>query len=250
MRIHLYSDLHLDHDEDEGFAYLSQGLANEDQADIAVVAGDLYSVGDARRLVFTLSQFAHSYTDVIFVPGNHDFWQTNPDDLLFEVENQRLLLDDTDYDRIHMAMTPQVLKVQGQNFLCGTMWYPKPQRDEIQDFVDMYRIRKGLQWIFDEFSDFYDLLMNTEVQDSIVVTHHLPSNFSTPDKFKGSPTNHFFMTDMSKAIAFKRPKLWLHGHTHDACEYKLFDTRVICNPRGYPFEYKARAEYKPKLIEV
>ena len=33
-------------------------------------------------------------------------------------------------------------------------------------------------------------------------------------------------------------RLWIHGHTHDSCDYRLGDSRrsvrVVCNPRGYP----------------
>ena len=27
--------------------------------------------------------------------------------------------------------------------------------------------------------------------------------------------------------------LWIHGHIHDAADYRLYDTRIVCNPRGY-----------------
>jgi hypothetical protein len=30
--------------------------------------------------------------------------------------------------------------------------------------------------------------------------------------------------------------LWIHGRTHVPCDYKLFGTRVVCNPKGYPSE--------------
>jgi hypothetical protein len=30
------------------------------------------------------------------------------------------------------------------------------------------------------------------------------------------------------------PRYWLHGHVHKSLDYTIGDTRVICNPRGYP----------------
>jgi predicted phosphodiesterase len=30
--------------------------------------------------------------------------------------------------------------------------------------------------------------------------------------------------------------VWIHGHTHTPCQYVVGDTRVICNPIGYPRE--------------
>jgi hypothetical protein len=33
-----------------------------------------------------------------------------------------------------------------------------------------------------------------------------------------------------------RAALWIHGHVHTAQDYRLGETRVLCNPRGYPVE--------------
>jgi hypothetical protein len=27
--------------------------------------------------------------------------------------------------------------------------------------------------------------------------------------------------------------LWLHGHVHHSCDYRIGATRVLANPRGY-----------------
>ena len=29
------------------------------------------------------------------------------------------------------------------------------------------------------------------------------------------------------------PRLWIHGHIHESLEYRIDDTIVACNPRGY-----------------
>jgi hypothetical protein len=38
---------------------------------------------------------------------------------------------------------------------------------------------------------------------------------------------------MMHVIADARPALWVHGHTHDSLDYRIGDTRIICNPFGY-----------------
>ena len=70
----------------------------------------------------------------------------------------------------------------------------------------------------------------------IIVTHHLPSVRSIPVRFSRSPLNPAFALDLEALITVYQPDLWIHGHTHDACDYRLGDTRVVCNPRGYPGE--------------
>ena len=48
-------------------------------------------------------------------------------------------------------------------------------------------------------------------------------------------------------MAEERVVLWVHGHTHDAHDYVLNDTRIVCNPRGY-FGYERSEDYKSDLV--
>ena len=39
---------------------------------------------------------------------------------------------------------------------------------------------------------------------------------------------------MSATIDAYQPQLWVHGHVHNSCDYKVGDaTRIVCNPHGY-----------------
>lgn len=71
---------------------------------------------------------------------------------------------------------------------------------------------------------------------SVVVTHHLPHAYSIPARFQGDLLNAAYASDLSGVIESGRPALWVHGHTHDSCDYTVGDTRVVCNPRGYEDE--------------
>jgi len=52
---------------------------------------------------------------------------------------------------------------------------------------------------------------------------------------------------MEDVIEKYRPELWVHGHTHVPCDYELFDTRIICNPGGYPEENR-RSGFREDLV--
>lgn len=84
------------------------------------------------------------------------------------------------------------------------------------------------------------------------VIHHLPSYQSIHEKWKSGGGNDFFATEMSEWILDmkKPPKLIVHGHTHDACDYMIDKTRVVCHPRGYPNETPYYSDYKPKIVEI
>ena len=84
------------------------------------------------------------------------------------------------------------------------------------------------------------------------VVHHLPSYQSVHPKYKDSGGNDFFATELSyKILEMKKPpKLIVHGHTHDRCDYMIGDTRVVCHPRGYPNENDWYKNYRPLIVEV
>ena len=86
----------------------------------------------------------------------------------------------------------------------------------------------------------------------IWVTHHCPVVQSVHPKYAGDSANIFFASNYAEEILAlpKRPKLIIHGHTHEQFDYMLGDIRVICHPRGYPREQPWFARYEPKVIEV
>jgi len=67
----------------------------------------------------------------------------------------------------------------------------------------------------------------------VVVSHHLPSYQSVPKQFQGDDLNGAYASELFEDIIKTKPNLWIHGHTHASMDYKLADTRVVCNPRGY-----------------
>lgn len=77
----------------------------------------------------------------------------------------------------------------------------------------------------------------------VVVGHHAPSKLSTHPRYQNdtlmnggySSSLDFFIEDHPQI------KLWTHGHTHETFDYKIGETRIVCNPRGYE-NYEARAD--------
>lgn len=65
-------------------------------------------------------------------------------------------------------------------------------------------------------------------------------------RYAGDPLNAFFLCDMEALIEERKPHWWIHGHTHEPCDYRLGATRVVANPRGYPDE--ARLSYAPVTL--
>ena len=65
------------------------------------------------------------------------------------------------------------------------------------------------------------------------MTRHLLHPNSVSARFKASPLNPAFASDLSELVESSGAALWVHGHTHDSCDYVAGSTRVVCNPKGY-----------------
>jgi predicted phosphodiesterase len=108
------------------------------------------------------------------------------------------------------------------------------------------------------------------IPPDVVMTHHLPSFKSVSERYKQKRVddgkggvaylplepasvdykiNYGFASHLDDLVLRLKPKFWIHGHTHIPCDYKLGDTRVICNPCGYPGERRGRP-YTPVYIDV
>jgi Icc-related predicted phosphoesterase len=85
----------------------------------------------------------------------------------------------------------------------------------------------------------------------VVVGHHCPSEQSVAACYKGNLLNGAFRSRLDAFIeARPQIRLWLHGHTHHNFGYKIGETRVVCNPRGY-IEHEAIADsFKLQYLEV
>jgi hypothetical protein len=106
-------------------------------------------------------------------------------------------------------------------------------------------------WVYDQNVAFEKALVTKTEPGDVVVTHHLPAPESVPPRFARSAINAFFVSDMTSHIRELQPKLWIHGQTHDRCDYVLAETRIVANPLGYPSESRSLQEFAPAFhVEV
>ena len=76
------------------------------------------------------------------------------------------------------------------------------------------------------------------------------SDYGTiPEKYKTDPISSAYASNLEYLTEQFTPDLWIHGHIHTPCDYKLNRTRIICNPHGYISE-KYNGYQKELIIEV
>lgn len=234
MKIQILSDLHIEFEPFE--------LPATD-ADVIVLAGDI-NVG-AAGLEWALATI--KTTPVIYVLGNHEYYRYAFPDLC------KLLKNKAHGTHVHVLENDSVV-IHGIRFLGCTLWTdfmlngnPALARfDAERTLADYHAVRitapyRKLRaadtaaahqcsraWLEQE-------LTNSDLP-TVVVTHHAPATGSIAEQYKTSMLNPAFISNLDNLVAASGARCWIHGHTHSHFDYTLGDTRVVCNPRGYPNE--------------
>jgi predicted phosphodiesterase len=234
MRIALLSDMHLSVNAIPFPAI---------DADIVVLAGDI------ARPAKAIEWARDCPVPLLYVAGNHEFYGS---DLVSTYEQLNSLAQGTP---IHILERSEYVH-DGVRFLGCTLWSDYRLLDNPQDRALGIDLATQLVRDFSHIRiapDFPDLftpaisqlvflqtvawLQDCFSRDSrtptVVVSHFAPTRSSIGQAFTGSPINASFVSDLEARIKDWQPALWLHGHTHGSFDYRVGNTRVVCNPRGY-----------------
>jgi Icc-related predicted phosphoesterase len=249
MKIWLLSDLHLE------FADLRQPLSIP-VADVCVVAGDLCRA-PANGVHWLAKHVAHAMP-CVYVAGNHEFYKNSIKEGLEDGRSAAAQFPDVHF------LEDGLVTIGGVRFVGATLWtdyriegHPEVAMFHARERMNDYRqiARQYHPWqrfvpeaayrMHQQSRLFIDAALKADPVKTVVVTHHLPHARSIPDKFKGDLLNAAYASDLSDVIEAGQPALWLHGHTHESCDYMIGETRIVCNPRGYEDE---NGNFDPALI--
>jgi predicted phosphodiesterase len=243
MRIRVLSDLHLE------FGAVELPPA---PADVVVLAGDI-GLGD-RGLEWGRKTFYG--VPVLYVPGNHEYYGNALPHLL---------------DLLKIASGCDVRVLDGEEFRMGdvtflgcTLWTdfqldgdprramlaaargmtdyrriqvsPTYRKLRPQDTAGLHRKARG--WLETR-------LREGRGRKTVVVTHHAPSGKSLESVEGDGRLNPAYASNLESLIEETSPALWIHGHHHRKRDFRIGETRVIANPRGYPGE---ESGFEPGLV--
>ena len=265
MKLYILSDLHLE------FASFTPDHDAADAADVIVLAGDIHT--GVQGIAWAQRSFPDK--QVIYVAGNHEFYHGHWVALLpalkeqaarsnvHFLENAAVTIDGirfcgttlwTDFEffgiesrAINMALSerrlndfrliaaglapePQSLCYQSTPGLASTMSPGQAYVGQLTAAHTLERHQHSRAWLRDE-------LPKGDPTKTVVITHHFPHRNSCAPQWQNDPLTSIFGSALPED-SLLGAKLWVHGHTHDSCNYRLGDgnrsVRVVCNPRGYP----------------
>lgn len=258
MIVHLVSDLHLDI---SGYQELPGG-------DILILAGDICEakelskeyhstkLADRKQGSFPCHDFFEfecaKYKKVLYVLGNHEHYRGRFDKTKELIESMM--------PANVTVLENEVVEYEGVMFLGATLWTDLNNGDSltmyhIKNMINDYRVIQNHYVEKDLYHKLVpELTFKTHIKTMqyfrevlsihrdkpfVVITHHAPSFISVDEKYKHDKImNGGFASDLSEDILDNENiKVWVHGHMHDPVDYKIGDTRVLSNPRGYiPYE--------------
>lgn len=215
-------------------------------ADVVILAGDIH-VG-TRGIEWAADVFEN--TPVIYVTGNHEYYREAIPKLT------DTLRDISEKKGIHFLENDMV-SIDGVVFLGCTLWNDfdligsrRISMITAGEMMNDYRlIRHSPQFrrlkpidtavIHSTSKKWLESCLKTVSSNEkiVIVTHHAPSLHSISDYYRDDPLCAAFASDMEDLIKEYNIDLWIHGHLHHPSDYAIGNTRVICNPRGYPKEF-------------
>lgn len=239
MNLWIFSDLHQD------FGKFDLPIPNN--ADVAIVAGDVQNDDFLVAL--------GNKMPTIFVCGNHEFYghcygerldelRSLPAEQLYVMHNQEMTLGNvrfvaatlwTDYGG-HNPVAMNVAR-QSMNDHRRIKWSKDPWM--------RFRPEEAAALHADSVRAIESVLSVPYDGPTVVVTHHAPSERSVAEKYRGDVLNYAYFSDLNWLIEKYQPDLWVHGHVHSSFSYKIGNTRVLCNPHGYPGE---NVNFIPNLV--
>jgi 3',5'-cyclic AMP phosphodiesterase CpdA len=246
MRALIISDLH---QGEGGVDYDPAGIRAP--FDLVIVAGDATG-----RLTHSL-KWLHDHfggSPVVYVAGNHDFYRSGERDGGFTIEGEmedgrelaaRRGIHFLENDRIDLGEI-RILGATLWTDLRSKLHHSQSAADgevkrRMNDYrrIHRYSSTRGSRPISPEFTramhyasrTWFDAEMAKPFAgNTVVVTHHAPTLQSLPDQT--DVLNHAYASDLTSVITLGKPVLWVHGHIHCQSDYRLGETRILCNPLG------------------
>lgn len=248
MKIRLLSDLHTEFKPDKAF----QNYFEYQGEDVLVLAGDIAS-GSSNTFDVIKKFRANGFKDIIFVPGNHEYYGTEVRDF-----DEKMKLKCAKLENVHF-LNPGWVKIQDTIFIGGTLWTnfrcnifaELDASYMISDFrlIKNFEPKMASNKYYEHLKLFRDVNKLFPNEKKVFVSHFLPAVECISPRFRDADNllNNYFANDLGEWIEELENSTWMFGHTHDSIDIKIGTTRLISNPYGY-FGHELNSEFKPFFV--
>lgn len=213
-------------------------------ADNLILVGDIGIINDSNIFNEFMKYCSETWTHVYYVPGNHEFYQYNENNILtFDELIQRYKNISNIYNNIHVLIDDFIELDENTN-IYGSIFFTKPElvfMFFINDYKMIYMEKdKNINWSFmlkiykEQQNKFKQYLENNKHKKHIIITHYPPirNNVSDPKYNNKKPNlSTYFSHDITSFD--ENITSWIYGHTHYNNDQVINNIRFISNQVGY-----------------
>ncbi len=229
MKIQYMSDIHLE---------FGDMVIPPITGEVLVLAGD---IGVGNSAVGWINEIAQGYKAVIYIPGNHEFYNNDIPELIAELSNKEYLpqfnTNGLFINNVHFFGSNGILVIDGIKFAMSTLWADM-STSCFYSMNDSRCITNGdhklqIYELKDMFKANLEFLVYNKDAD-VVITHHCPHIKSiNTNRYPDASMNSGYYTNILGEFEGSNIKHWICGHTHSATEYTEHGIQVHNNCRGY-----------------
>jgi len=249
MKIQYCSDLHLEFPENNEFL-MKKPVKPE--GDILILAGDIvpFALLDEHSDFF--DYVSDNFKITYWIPGNHEYYHSDA------VHRSGTF---TEQIRTNVfLLNNHVINLNGIRLIFSTLWSkinPANQwviRQKISDFHVIKFDGKPFTPVHfnrqnQECTNFLTGALKEHYSGkTLIVTHHVPTFYNYPEKYRGDVLNEAFAVELYDLIERSYIDYWIFGHHHYNCPaFEIGTTKLITNQLGY-VKYDEHHLFQPDAV--
>ena len=252
MKIQYCSDLHLEFLENQKF--LAKNPL-QPVGDILVLAGDVVTFHDLGKGHDFIDFACDHYSAVYWVPGNHEYYGA-------DISDKPSPLCEKLRDNLFLVNNHSVVH-GGVRLFFTTLWSrisPHHEWDIQRSVSDFSAIRYGgakltanrFSLLHEESLGFLrDAIGEVRQEQTVVVSHHVPTLMNYPTVYKNSPLTEAFAVELFDLITDSGIDCWIYGHHHvNTLDFTIGKTRMLTNQLGYVRHFEHGSFRRDAVVEV
>ncbi|MEO5650567.1 MAG: metallophosphoesterase [Ginsengibacter sp.] len=235
MVIQYASDLHLEFRQNNEFMNLHP---MQPKGDVLLLAGDIVPFYIMNKKADFFNYLSDHFKITYWIPGNHEYYH-------FDISERCGTLHEKIKSNVFLVNNTSIINDNIQ-FIFSTLWSQISTANErlIEKDVSDFQFIKYKQHRFSS-AHFNQLhkesvaflkqeLTRERAHKKVVVTHHVPTYFHYPEKYKGNILNEAFAVELHDFIETNGPDHWIFGHHHfNTPDFKMGNTEMRTNQLGY-----------------
>lgn len=235
MTFQYCSDLHLEFPENKKF------LSNnplQPKGDVLLLAGDIvpFAVMDKHNDFF--DYVSDHFETTYWIPGNHEYYYS-------DASLRSGVLHEKIRSNVHL-LNNKVIEVEEVTLIFTTLWSNiSPARHwQVEHGMSDFRVIKydGGLFTANEYNRLHakcmfflkESLTKLGTSKSVVISHHVPTEFHYPEQYKESAISEGFVVELFSLIEEFGPDVWIYGHHHsNVPDFRIGNTDLTTNQLGY-----------------